>query len=274
MNKDDPLPNSPSKISIAEFLKPASAVTIFILSWLFNKFTGDMFSKYGWLAATMSLTLACALVFITFYLVNSRLIGSRNDILKNFHESLISLNKSFSSELMSSVKTYLASCERTNGIDWLSDSGELAAYEKSLSVAECPEIWLITSDLSEDIPGSIYAAAVEENLKKGIVYRYFVPEEHHLIASRITSIKALHKVGCDCLRFYFMGRDKLPDLISLVNAIDFILYNPRDKEKVSYMGIAPYGMNPNGGRINIRISEELSSVLITLIETNVPDLPK
>jgi hypothetical protein len=114
--------------------------------------------------------------------------------------------------------------------DWLKDTQQLAEFE--LADPNFKEIWLITTDLQDDIPGGPFETVVTQNLKKNIQYYYFVPNTHE-IKARVKQVKR-HFKNNRHLHFIY-----LPDTFYLlVPNLDIAVYNPfESRSRAAFMGI-------------------------------------
>lgn len=138
-------------------------------------------------------------------------------------------------------------------IGWIITTPQMAEYEQSCAV---PEIWLISSDMSEDVSGGPFQDIVGTNIKRGIIYRYFVPNKPEMHA-RIEQLRKNNAYSVN-LKVSFLN----DDFFFLVPRLDFAIYNPYKLdgiERIAYMGI-PVESDPS--RFHARIDNNLIDVLI------------
>jgi hypothetical protein len=116
-------------------------------------------------------------------------------------------------------------------ISWLITTPQMARFE-----AKCKalEIWCISADLYEDIPSGEFSKTVNNNLKKGIKYTYFVPDTEQMHA-RMEQIVRFHNNSPNLGVKYVND-----DFFFLVPKLDIIIYNPfgvGDTHRLGYLGI-------------------------------------
>ena len=113
---------------------------------------------------------------------------------------------------------------------WLLDVKQLAAYERNVKARE---IWLITSDFSDDLQDGPFMKIIDHNLQKGIRYVYFFPNTPENKARAEMIHAALKSPLLKCIH--------LPDnFFFLVPKLDIVIYNPRGEgglPKSAFMGI-------------------------------------
>jgi hypothetical protein len=264
-------------------LGPVSAIIIFVLSTLANKWYGETLGTFGWQAAVTSLLTFCLLEIIIVVMTYHIFRHVTKDFVARLRIETDRLNTEVGSASTDSVKhicdavikgvqRYVDVCDDLRGAEWLMSSSSLSEYERLAHSRGCEEIWVVTSDLSEGIPGSVYSAVVTQNLKLGMTYRYFIPFGAPLIEGRIGLIRSGNQDHMDRLHFHRMKREQLPDLFPLIEDMDFILYNPHGNSKVGYMGFSPDGVPDDRGRYKIRMNERLVSRIVGLIDLKVLDV--
>ena len=74
--------------------------------------------------------------------------------------------------LLNDLKSHIDQYTAKDSVNWIISSKRMAQLEESDAQNE---VWLVTSDLSEDIPGALFFNVVHKNLKKGVRYVYFIP---------------------------------------------------------------------------------------------------
>lgn len=138
-------------------------------------------------------------------------------------------------------------------IGWIITTEQMAEHEKSCSVSE---IWLVSSDMSEDVSGGPFQDIVVANIKRGIKYRYFVPDKAEMRA-RIEQLRKNNNNSKN-LSVSFLN----DDFFFLVPRLDFAIYNPfkeRGNERIAYMGIPA---ESDTARLHARIDNNLIDALI------------
>lgn len=160
------------------------------------------------------------------------------------------------SEAIGTIQTHI----NPESIAWLLDTDQLAEYETN---ADADEIWLLSSDLLEDLVGGPFQSIVKNKTASGTKYIYFVPDTPELRA-RITVIKSSHKHN-DRIKVVL-----LPDkFFFLVPKLDIVIYNPLTqnaqgtKVRTAFMGIPdPVGKNHYHARMNVDFVDRLVGVLL------------
>lgn len=121
-------------------------------------------------------------------------------------------------------------------------------------------IWLISQDLMTEIEEGVYSGVVQQNLKKGIKYTYFVPKTP-INDHRINLIKK--KCGNNKnLRFFYLD----DDFFFLVPQIDFAIYEPfktSENGKKGYMGINIEGLS---GRYEVLMNHSFLDAMIAKLD--------
>ena len=113
---------------------------------------------------------------------------------------------------------------------------QLALMERTCAFEE---IWLISPDLLTEINSGIYAGVINNNLKKGTRYKYFVPD------TEINRVRVqIFKKNCGyskSLEVYYLA----DDFFFLVPRVDFSIYEPMKSitdGKKGYMGLPIQGV--------------------------------
>lgn len=194
----------------------------------------ELQAKMGWAMLLVSLSSIFALFMIVIWLVVRPVLSMATGIGDQIQETL---------------EKYV-SPEKVN---WLLTTLQLADYERR---TKAPEIWLITSDLSEDIIGEPFNAVVSEKLKNGVRYRYFVPNTLE-IRARVGQMVRSHG-NVESLKVTYLS----DEFFFLVPRFDFVIYDPfggSRTERVAYMGIPVPG---EVSHYHARVDHELTDVLI------------
>jgi len=210
------------------------AILLTFFTILLGIILNEIQSKVGWGMLITSLVFILALFGIVIWLVVRYVFAVSIDIADEIKETL----------------------DKYSGIEkrsWLITGKELVRYESRCNFSE---IWLISSDLSTDCVGGQFHKVVLKNLKKGIKYRYFVPNTPVL------------KVRMDQLFKYNNNHPNLKvtyiddSFFFLVPNFDFAIYNPYkqgDSSRVAYMGLPIPGEN---NLYHVRFSDDLTDVLM------------
>jgi hypothetical protein len=111
---------------------------------------------------------------------------------------------------------------------WILTNGQLIELERRVDV---DEIWLVTSDVMADIPGSPFFDVVHANLARGIRYHYFVPDSLAADA-RAQQLIENHR-GQGDIRVTKLSED----FFFLGPRLDFAIYDPLNRKgcRCAYM---------------------------------------
>jgi len=145
-----------------------------------------------------------------------------------------------------------------NSINFLLDNEQLSDFENKFPPQS--EIWLVSNDLGEDIPGEMFFNVVRENLKKGISYTFFYPKTFEARA-RAQQLSENHKTFGDikCIALS-------EDFFFLVPRMDFAIYDPLNRlnKRCGYMGLP----NPEkSGRYHCFMEHKFVDLLIGKLQT-------
>jgi hypothetical protein len=111
--------------------------------------------------------------------------------------------------------------------DWLVPNERLMEIEKRV---KCDTVWIITASLEEEISATLFAPIIKNNLKKGIKYRYLVPDDP-VLRGRANNLKAALGDHHD-LSFEFIN----DPLFKVISMQDFAIYlSERDSQ--AYMNL-------------------------------------
>ncbi len=137
--------------------------------------------------------------------------------------------------------------------EWVFTVSQIELIEKE---TDAPEIWVISSDLKDDAAGGSFQKIVSANLKRGISYRFFVPDSS-VIKRGIETLVA-HNKKAENLKVTFLNED----YFFLVPVFDFVIYNPLKKkgaERTGFMGIE----TPDGTMLySARVGDSLIEAMI------------
>jgi hypothetical protein len=115
--------------------------------------------------------LAFAAVFVTIPLIVSSVI------MVFFLKRQIQVWSLFSEDLkgaISALDRRFDIVAVTAKAEWLVANEQLMRIERSV---KCDTVWILTANLEEEIDDTLFAPIIIRNLKKGIKYRYFVPDD-------------------------------------------------------------------------------------------------
>ena len=141
--------------------------------------------------------------------------------------------------------------------------------DRQLSIMEqnChfEEIWVVSNDLTTEMDGGLYADIVPENLRRGIKYKVFTPQ-NNITKMRIKTLKRKY-VGIDNISFYYLT----DDFFFLVSRLDFTIYDPYKNSKTGRQGYIGLDLPGSDELYEAKISDDLvdaiASKLLEYIET-------
>ncbi len=139
-------------------------------------------------------------------------------------------------ELSDSIKRY----GEYKTLDWVLTTAEMVNYEKNIKITKIPEVWVISSDLSYDLPPvGDFCEVVARNIKKNIRYTYFIPESEQMKA-QAEQLEKYHN-NSKALSIKLLDKDSF---FFLIAGLDVTIYNPHAEkgvERIAYLGIPIYG---------------------------------
>lgn len=178
-------------------------------------------NKIGLMPTIIILVIILIIIAISFYL-GTRIYFS---VKKGAVETRIDAE-------IKEIQAKIAEGKIINGI---CKEEQLASMERTCLFEE---IWLISPDLLTEINSGIYAGVVKKNLKKGIRYKYFVPDtEINRVRVKIFKRNCGHSKN---LEVYFLA----DDFFFLVPSVNFAIYEPMKSitdGKKGYMGLPIQG---------------------------------
>jgi len=126
------------------------------------------------------------------------------------------------------------------------------------------EIWLITGDLGEDVPGGPYFDVVHRNLKRERRYIYFCPRSAKT-EGRVAVITQSHGNTKGKLLFVFLP----DDFFFFVPRLDFCIYDPYNTTgtRCGYMGLPMNTQEHLHGDMNSELLDSLVGKLAPYLET-------
>ncbi|MCX6625710.1 MAG: hypothetical protein NTY38_32535 [Acidobacteria bacterium] len=162
------------------------------------------------------------------------------------------------------IKRYL----EPKSISWLLDTEQLVGFEEQ---SQAKEIWLLTSDLVDDLVGGPFQDLVGRRLTH-TKYVYLVPNTPEIYA-RVQLLQAHYK-NSQNLQFHY-----LPDsFFFLVPKLDIVIYNPLSAgkgERCAYMGIPASGdINHYHAAVSTDFIDKLVGVLVQQAPTLAPNSGK
>jgi hypothetical protein len=210
------------------------AIAMAVITLMLGVLISELQNTIGW----KSLLVAIGFVAIVFGFVTWMVFRYVYDVSTGLAE-----------ELKHDINCYVD----PNKLSWVFTNEQLISFEKA---KKWPEIWLVSSDLAFETQDGIFHKVVSANLKKGVIYRYFVSNDLTTKA-RIEQIFSQHN--------NHPGLSVTPledDFFFLVPRFDFAIYNPKNVGRIrreAYMGI-PISDEPV--MYHAKISDDLIDVLM------------
>lgn len=182
---------------------------------------------------------------------------------------LLTVSVVVATPIQADVVSRLANMERLveraiepRAITWLFETEQLAAYER---VCDAPEVWLLTSDLLDDVQGGMFQEVVAQNLKRGIRQVYFVPNSPE-VRARVETVLTYHKRHPNMRFVYVSG-----DLFLLSPKLDIVIYNPLavpPAARRGFMGLpAPRSVRHYHAEIDGEFIDRLVGRLLPMLES-------
>jgi len=192
-----------------------SNIWIPIISVILSFILGLVVSYFRERIGIVSLSFALGVILIIFIL-------AMYIVSKNIYPVSIKLLD----KIMNSLERYV----EKDTITWILTQKQLLEYEENLNIKD---IWLVTFDIADDIPGGLYCEAVEKNLKSGVKYKYFIPKRLEAEA-RGGYLIEYHQNNKNLEIIYLSD-----DFFFLVPSLDFAIYDPLNKfgKREGYMGL-------------------------------------
>jgi hypothetical protein len=147
---------------------------------------------------------------------------------------------------------------------WLMTTIRLAEMEASKQV---PEVWLVTSDMAEDVVGGPFQKVVSARLKSGVRYRYFIPDRPEMRA-RAAQLNLINE-NSDRLSFNYIN----DEFFFLVPNLDLVIYDPFNQsgEREGYLGIPAWGAAKHyHAKIDSGLVDVMIGKLLPLVEGSKP----
>lgn len=231
-----------------------SVVVITVLTVLIGVVLSEIQNRIGMGPLLMSLS-TVVIVFVTISVLYFRYI----------HSVALALSDEVSGQVRQITNIVGGVESGSENLAWLTELEHTVEYEReSLG----PEIWLITADLEEDSMGGPFQEVVGDNLRRGVKYHYFVPNEP-MMKSRVGQLKAIHE-NHPGLSFTYLN----DDFFFLVPRFDFAIYNPYcvpgGTKREAFMGIP---VDPKYGRFEAKVNPDLIDVLIGKLPTAEVERP-
>ncbi len=172
--------------------------------------------------------------------------------------------KPLSTDLLNDIKEHIDRHVDRTSITWCMTSPQLAELERNMALSE---VWLVTSDLAEDVPGALFYDVVHANLKKGVRYRYFIPRSLEAEARGMELIQKHKNVGD--IEIMALA----DDVFFLLPQIDYTIYHPRNttERTTGYMGLpVPCGTEQAHCRMNVHCVDTLVGKLSRILKKSSP----
>jgi len=127
------------------------------------------------------------------------------------------------------IRQQLERCVDRSLITWMLTNEQLKTQESGF---ESPEVWIVSSNLAEETPGGRFFPVVQENLKRGVKYCYFIQKSLEAQA-RVKELESHQKYGA--ISFTYLPED----FFFLVPQLDFTIYDPMNRKgrKCGFMGL-------------------------------------
>lgn len=132
------------------------------------------------------------------------------------------------------------------GKEWLLSREELLAEERKANVSE---IWIISRSLDEETDPS-FIAVVKNNVKRGITYRYIVPDQPATRA-RAAQVRSAHGESTR-VQVVFVS----DDLFVLVAPQDIALFGPVGRNANGVIGYMNLPIGEGGNEFFLRLGNE------------------
>ena len=211
------------------------AILVTFFTIILSVVISEIQTRVGWITLIISLTTVIGIYTIITWL-NLKYV--------------FSISLKLSHDIQEKIDSYIGFEKK----GWIFTVPQLVEFEKNI---DTPEIWLISGDLAEDVVGEPFFEAVQQNIKRGVKYRYFVPDRPEIHA-RVSQIQK-HYRTTKSIRVTYLSTD----FFFLVPDLDFAIYNPyranADVERVCYMGLPVPGEEIH---YEVKISDDLIDVLI------------
>jgi len=167
--------------------------------------------KLGWLPLVTATLVCVSIFYLAMYFC-----------AKNIHSTSVAL--------LEDLKNFIDRHTAKTCVTWIITSKKMAEFE---AAAKPHEVWLVTSDLSEDIPGAIFFDIVHTNLKRGIHYRYFIPQSLQTEAQARQLVEN-HK-GVGKLDVVYLS----DEFFFLSQGLDITIYDPFNKsgKRCGFLGL-------------------------------------
>lgn len=146
--------------------------------------------------------------------------------------------------------------------EWVMTIGEVEKIERETAA---PEIWVVTSDLKDDAAGGSFQGIVSRNIKRGILYRFFVPDTPEM--RKATAALLAFNKNSEYLKITCLSQD----YFILVPVCDLAIYNPLKKkgsDRLTLWGIE----NPEGQlRYCTKMGETYAEAIVKKLKKQLKD---
>ncbi len=219
-------------------------VVVAVLTLALGLVLSEVKARVGWLPFLIAIALCLGIFVLCFHL---------------FTAKVLPLSIGLMNELRAEIGRHLDK----NTLTWLITSAQMAEFESTI---ECDDIWLVTCDLAEDIPGELFFDTVRSNLRKGTRYKYFIPRSLHA-AARIKQILENQQPHGDV--------EAVPlsdDFFFLATRLDFAIYDPFNQHgsRCGYMGLP----SDSNERYHCRMQAEFVDMLIGKLTSILDTQPR
>jgi len=198
-------------------------------------------STVGWLPLLVALGICLAIFFLTAHVLLARV-------------------KPVSLDMLGQITKQLDRYVEKGAFTWTLTSEQLADFEGKPNINE---VWLVTCDLAEDVPGEVFYDVVHTNLSRGIQYTYFIPKSLEAEARSRQLVQNHQGAGHVAIVY-------LPDdFFFLVPLLDFAIYDPYNVNgmKTGYMGLPV----PSKDRIHCLMEPHFVDIMIGKLATVVEE---
>lgn len=149
-------------------------------------------------------------------------------------------------------------------VTWLFTNEHLVQFERSIEV---DEIWLVTSDLAADIPGSPFYEVVGQNLKRGVKYTYFIPRS---LATEARGRQLLERHrGHGNIKVIHLS----DDFFFLGPRLDFAIYDPMNRynKRCGYMQLPVDSKDCMHAKLDVDLVDAIIGKLLTFTGRTLQD---
>ncbi len=222
-------------------------VTIPFLAMVLTLLLAEIQGRAGLMLTVLGFSASYIVFTLTVYLVHRYYLDPANEVLAAIERK---------------VDAALAelSAERTG---WMVDNARLESIELDNSVEE---VWIVSKDIAGDVNGGYFIEAVKKNLRRGVSYVYFLPDDSRS-RGQVMALRSLHNEDAKIVVKYLRE-----DFFFLVKDFDFVIYNPRkdsvEGHRSGYMGLP---VEARYGRWQVQVTDSLIETLVGHLNDYVSD---